>query len=70
MNAFRTLQQEQQLQRVRNEETDRRARLQSAADVVIEAPRSLKLRSPDGTYWGLVVDDSGNLSTVNMGSSL
>ena len=36
-------------------------------DVVIEHPRRLLLRSPDGTYWAVGVGDDGVLSTTNMG---
>lgn len=39
-------------------------------DVVIDGGRALKLRSANGTYWGLVVSNTGTLSTVNLGTTL
>ena len=40
------------------------------ADVVVETPRRLMLRSPDGHYWALTVSNAGALGTVDMGTSL
>ena len=52
------------------ERLQRDQRQAAEADVVIDGPRALKLRSPNGTYYALVVDDAGVLSTVNVGTSL
>lgn len=49
------------------EETARSVERLQGEDVVIEFPRRLKLRSPDGTYWILGVDDTGALTTENAG---
>ncbi len=40
------------------------------SDAVIETPRRLMLRSPDGHYWALTVDNAGVLGTVDMGTAL
>ena len=41
---------------------------QAQEDVVIDGARRLLLRSPNGTYFALVVSDAGVISTVNMGA--
>lgn len=56
--------------RRRIDEGDRARDRQSQEDVVVEDPRRLFLRSANGTFFALRVDDAGNLSTVNMGTSL
>lgn len=38
-------------------------------DVVIDDVRRLLLRSPNGTFWAITVDDAGGLATVNMGAN-
>ncbi len=50
--------------------TDARVRAATEADVVIDGPRRLMLRSPDGTYWAVSVDNAGALATTNMGTTL
>lgn len=52
------------------DEQARAVRRLAQEDVVIEGDRQLKLRSPNGTYWGVVVDDAGNFSSVNLGTEL
>jgi hypothetical protein len=51
------------------ERQSRDVELASTADVVIDATRRLLLRSPNGTYFALVVSDAGVISTVNMGAN-
>lgn len=70
MSIISDLRQEQERNRVRTEEANRRQRNAAMEDLIVEVPRLLKLRSPNGTYFALHVDDAGVLSTVNMGSSL
>ena len=41
-----------------------------AEDVVIETPRRLLLRSPNGTYWSIGVTNAGVLTATNVGTSL
>ena len=52
------------------EDQRKRQRQQEDGDVIVEYPLRLMLRSPHGTFWAVTVDDSGALSTVNMGTSL
>jgi hypothetical protein len=40
------------------------------SDTVIETPRRLMLRSPDGHYWALTVSNAGVLGAVDMGTAL
>ncbi|HEX8418818.1 MAG TPA: hypothetical protein VF638_02260 [Sphingomonas sp.] len=47
---------------------DRRTRDLSLEDVVIGLDRRLLIRSPNGTYFAIVVSDAGALSTVNVGA--
>jgi len=54
-------------------QVDRQARAQRGAEeghVIIDGARELKIRSPNGTYWGIRVDNAGALSTVDLGSTL
>ena len=37
-------------------------------DVVAVDPRRLILRSPDGHFWSVTVDDAGVLGTVDLGT--
>jgi hypothetical protein len=62
----------QDVDRLRSEvaELRRKVRELEIDDVVIDNGRALKLRSPNGTYFGLVVDNAGALSTVSLGTSL
>ncbi|AYJ85779.1 hypothetical protein D3Y57_07070 [Sphingomonas paeninsulae] len=59
----RTLQQRMQT-------NDRAARDALESDVVLDGPRRLMLRSPNGTYFSVTVDNAGALHTVNLGTSL
>lgn len=43
---------------------------QNEEDVIIEHPRRLFLRSSDGHFWLLGVDNTGALTTTDMGTSL
>lgn len=38
-------------------------------DQVFDQERRLLLRSPNGTFFAIVVDDAGGLSTVNVGAN-
>ena len=40
------------------------------ADIVVEHPRRLLLRSPNGSYWALAVADNGTLTATDAGSRL
>ena len=40
------------------------------SDAVIETPRRLMLRSPNGHYWALHVHDNGKIDTTDMGTEL
>lgn len=48
------------------EEANRRSRANEDADVVIDGDRRLLLRSPDGTYFELTVDNAGALGTTEV----
>lgn len=48
----------------------RKQRELEEGDVIVEHPRQLLLRSPNGTFFALAVGDTGVLSAVNMGSTL
>lgn len=49
---------------------DRQRTLDIEADQLFEHPRRLILRSPDGHYWQLSVDDTGSLQTVDLGAAV
>jgi hypothetical protein len=49
-------------------ERDRRRDIE--ADQLFEHPRRLILRSPDGHYWQLSVDDTGTLATTDLGTDV
>ncbi|MCP3735619.1 hypothetical protein M9979_12120 [Sphingomonas sp. RP10(2022)] len=55
--------------RQRLDEGDRARSRAKREDVVIEDPRRLFLRSPNGTYFGITVSDAGVLTATNMGSN-
>lgn len=38
-------------------------------DVVIDDDRRLLLRSSNGSFWSITVDDTGKLSTTNVGEN-
>lgn len=42
----------------------------SEEDVIIEHPRRLFLRSPDGHFWQLGVDNAGTITATDVGTSL
>lgn len=48
------------------EETQRKTRALEDADVIIDGDRRLVLRSPDGTYFKLTVDNAGALGTTEV----
>lgn len=55
------------------QEIDRLSRDQrrsGSQPLVITEDRPLFIRSPDGTYWRLQVDNTGVLSTANVGATL
>ena len=55
------------------QEINRLGREQRRADaqpVVVSPEHALYIRSPNGTYFSLAVDDAGVLSTVSVGTSL
>lgn len=54
-----------QLQQLRQEQ-----QRTNEEDVIIEHPRRLMLRSPDGHFWLLGVDNAGALTTTDMGTTL
>ncbi len=39
-------------------------------DVIVELPRRLLLRSPNGTFFAITVDDAGVVSALNVGTTL
>lgn len=39
-------------------------------DVVVETPRRLLLRSPDGHYWAIAVTNAGALTATDVGTTL
>jgi hypothetical protein len=52
------------------DDLDRRLSQQETADVRIEAGRRLVLRSPNGHFWSVGVDNLGALTTTDLGTSL
>lgn len=56
--------------RQRADEADRRASRAAREDLIVEMPRRLFMRSPNGTYWQVSVDDTGKLVTTNVGDRL
>lgn len=67
MSAFQDQQRDTGRLRQRADQTDRERTRDLKSDVVIEDPRRLFLRSPDGTYFALSIDNAGVLSATNMG---
>ena len=67
MGAFADQQRDTNRLRQRADEADRSRDREKREDVVIEDPRRLFLRSPNGTYFAITVDDTGKLSATNMG---
>ena len=70
MGQFSDMQLELQRRRQHDQDQDRMRRAADEADVVIETPRHLKLRSPNGTYFIISVDNAGVLSTTAAGTTL
>jgi hypothetical protein len=69
MSGYQDFQRDNDRLRQRADANDRTRNRDNQADVVIEDPRRLFLRSPNGTYFSVSVDDAGTLSTVNMGTN-
>lgn len=69
MSSFADNQRDTNRLRQRADETDRARSREKGEDVVIEDPRRLFLRSPNGTYWQIGVNDAGALTTINMGTN-
>lgn len=67
MGAFTDLQNGADRIRQRVDDTERAHVRTAQEDVVIDVPRRLILRSPNGTHWSVTVDDAGKLFTLNMG---
>lgn len=69
MSGWNDMQRDTNRLRQRADEVDRRRTRDQDADVVIEHPRRLFLRSPGGTYFQLEVSDAGVLTATNVGSN-
>lgn len=69
MSGYQDFQRDNDRLRQRADASDRTRSRDNQADVVIEDPRRLFLRSPNGTYFAVTVNDAGALSTVNMGTN-
>lgn len=69
MSAWNDQQRDTNRLRQRADEADRSRAREQSADVVIEHPRRLFMRSPNGTYWQLDVTDAGALTITNAGSN-
>lgn len=52
------------------EEQERRRRQAQQEDVRIENGRRLILRSPNGNFWSITVDDAGALTATDLGPTL
>ncbi len=52
------------------EDTKRKQMRLENEDQVVEFPRRLLLRSPNGTYFAITVDNAGALSAINVGTKL
>lgn len=69
MNPAQT-DQDIQLLKSRVDRAERASSDADQTDVVIEYPRRLMLRSPNGHFWAIGVDNAGALTTTDMGTSL
>lgn len=69
MSSYADNQQDTNRLRQRADATDRARDREKREDVVIEDPRRLFLRSPNGTYFGISVTDAGVVTATNMGSN-
>ena len=69
MSAFSDQQRDAGRLSQRLDETDRSRSREKREDVVIEDPRRLFLRSPNGTYFGITVSDAGVITATNMGAN-
>lgn len=67
MSAFSDQQRDTGRLRQRLDDNDRARDREKREDVVIEDPRRLFLRSPNGTYWQIGVTDAGAITVTNMG---
>jgi hypothetical protein len=70
MTDFNDLQRDSGRLRQRVDAGDRAARRAAQEDVIVEYPRRLLLRSPDGTFFAIGVADNGTLTATNMGQTL
>lgn len=70
MSGYADQQRDQDRLRQRQDETDRARARDAQADIVIEMPRRLFLRSEDGTYFAVSISNAGAVTTTNMGSKL
>jgi hypothetical protein len=49
---------------------DRRLRRNADEDVIIGDGRRLIVRSPNGHFWNITVDNAGAITAIDMGTSL
>lgn len=56
--------------RSRLEQQDRRLARSEREDVIVDLERRLLVRSPNGTFWSITVDDLGAISATSMGAAL
>lgn len=47
---------------------DQERRVADERDVVIQHPRRLTLRSPNGHFWSVQISDTGAISAVDIGT--
>lgn len=59
-----------QRHRQRLDQLDRAREKDAQSDIIVEFPRRLLIRSPDGHYWAVTANNSGVLVTTDMGTSL
>ncbi len=57
-----------QAAQVERQQFDDRLRQLEEGHVIIEAPKGLYLRSPNGHFWQLGVDDAGAISATDIGT--
>lgn len=56
--------------RRQSEDGARKARRLGEDHVVIESPRKLLLRSPNGHYWDVQISNAGTVTLVDIGTEL
>jgi hypothetical protein len=69
MSAFSDQQRDTNRLRQRVDAGDKALDRSKREDVVVEDPRRLFLRSPNGTYWQISVTDAGAITATNMGTN-